>query len=295
MDIIELNAVPLTVLAPPTPPAGSDYDQSTIDGFTDGTPVAGEVNGDPAHERYIAQSLKNDRAPITGYGGILGYLGNVTKPLYIGLAATKINPNSPDAEWLKVGRLDPSQIEPGKWYYVYATFLDEPVNWPPGQTLYMIACTDESLTENPTKSWVWTYIESAPYTKGEPYIFDGTNWTITNGDMSFFTWTESEGPPPNCPDYTNQADCIAAGCYWWSDGTCHDTPETLPCEDYINKSACLAANCYWYKKYFWEPEKCYSTQQNMMMDYLPFIIAAGVGGTIIVLALARPKLAPKPA
>ena len=28
-----------------------------------------------------------------------------------------------------------------------------------------------------------------------------------------------------CEGRTNQADCEANGCYWWSDGTCHSTPE----------------------------------------------------------------------
>lgn len=32
-------------------------------------------------------------------------------------------------------------------------------------------------------------------------------------------------PPPPCSSYTTEVDCTAAGCYWWSDNTCHSTPE----------------------------------------------------------------------
>lgn len=31
-----------------------------------------------------------------------------------------------------------------------------------------------------------------------------------------------------CNDYDNQADCIANGCYWWSNNNCYDTPEPVP-------------------------------------------------------------------
>jgi len=100
-------------------------------------------------------------------------------------------------------------------------------------------------------------------------------------------------PDLTCSDYTNQIDCVNAQCYWWSDGTCHSTPENGnggPCEG-RNQAQCTPP-CYWYKKYLWEDEKCHDKEQNMMMDYLPFIIA-GVGGAIILVAIVtRPKPAP---
>jgi hypothetical protein len=28
-----------------------------------------------------------------------------------------------------------------------------------------------------------------------------------------------------CSDYTTESECTNAGCFWWSDGTCHSTSE----------------------------------------------------------------------
>ena len=103
-------------------------------------------------------------------------------------------------------------------------------------------------------------------------------------------------PDITCSDYTNQIDCVNAQCYWWSDGTCHSTQENgngVKCEDYASEPTCKAAGCFWYKKYLWEEEKCHTAEQNMMMDYLPFIIA-GVGGAIIIVALVTRAPAPAP-
>lgn len=296
--MLELYAIPETVLTGPTPPAGSDYDQSTLNGIDTAVIVAGGIAGDPSDEHYLSQKLANDRTPITGYGGFFMYTGPCTEPLIVGIASTQINPNDENAQWLKVGQIDPSQMEPDMWYYVYATFPESPVDYPPNQSLYMIAATNEAWDGNipPAKAWAWGAFSTAPYPKGSLSHFNGSTWTPFSPevDASFWTWTETEAPPPNCEDYTNQSACLNAGCYWWSDGTCHSTSETQNCEDYTNQTACLAANCHWYKKYLWESEKCYGAEQNMMMDYLPFIIA-GVGGTIIVLALLTRAPAPAPA
>lgn len=101
-------------------------------------------------------------------------------------------------------------------------------------------------------------------------------------------------PPPTCEDYTTQATCNAAGCYWWTDNTCHSTPQNgNGCETYTEQSTCEAAGCYWYQKYFWENPKCHSNTQNMIMDYLPFILI-GTGGVIILSALiAGPARTPR--
>ncbi|MHA1852596.1 MAG: hypothetical protein ACTSUF_03705 [Candidatus Heimdallarchaeaceae archaeon] len=37
-------------------------------------------------------------------------------------------------------------------------------------------------------------------------------------------WLPTQPPTP-CSSHTTQAECEAAGCYWWSDNTCHSTPE----------------------------------------------------------------------
>lgn len=116
---------------------------------------------------------------------------------------------------------------------------------------------------------------------------------MTNVVDDFETGTiPVEGVPP-CKDYTNQTDCEANDCYWWSDGTCHSTAEGVVCSDYTTQATC-PVGCFWYKKYFWEEEKCHDAEQNMMMDYLPFILA-GAGVTLLVVALVskgKPAVAP---
>lgn len=127
---------------------------------------------------------------------------------------------------------------------------------------------------------------------------------------------------PTCSDHTNQSDCENAGCKWWN-GACHISDPTK-CSDLNNSIDCLGYNCYWYdsachsdpngngdcaglseadckattgcywyQKYFWEEPSCHSEEQNMLMDYLPFIIA-GVGGVaLIVIVLSKRKPAPQ--
>lgn len=294
---VTLNIIPIKSLAGPTPPPGSDFDQSTLDYEIDQSLlVAGGIDGDPSKEHYLLQGIKNDRSPTTGYGGVLGYVGNVTKPLYIGLAATKINPNSTSPEWLKLGSVDPSDLEEGKFYYVYATFPEDPLNQSPDTTFYMIAATDEDFTMGTEKYWTWAGISSAPYTKGVVEVFNGTQWNTPSftTDTVFFTFTESEDPY-ECSDYENLSDCVAAGCYWYGDA-CHSTPQNgdEECPDYTTKPDCEEAGCFWYKKYIWEEEKCHGTEQNMLMDYLPFIIAGvGVGVVLIAVTMRSPRPQPQ--
>ena len=37
---------------------------------------------------------------------------------------------------------------------------------------------------------------------------------------------EAGAPPIDCTQRTTETECILNGCHWWSDGTCHSTPET---------------------------------------------------------------------
>lgn len=279
----------------PTPPSGSDYDQSTINYSPDTSyVVAGEINGNPAHECYIAQGFANNRPVLTGFGAVLGVTGTVTNNLYLLISDGLQNPNDPGSVYITGATLDPSGLVPGNYYYCYVT-LSTPVPLTPGKVYYLIACTDEPWTE--ANGWVWAGMSTAPYTTGPVHAFNGTNWTEATADMMFFTWTETE--VLNCGDYTNQTDCEAAGCYW-CDGICQSqecgVPPVIPCDSYKTESTCKAATgCFWYQKYFWEEPKCHDVEQNMIMDYLPFIIA-GVGGTIILAALVmRPAPAPAPA
>ena len=291
---VRLNIIPIT-LDDPIPPPGSDYDQSTLEHTPDtAIVVAGEIGGNPAIESYIAQGFTNIRQGLTGFGCILGYFGAVTNPMIIGLATDaqrQAYPQNP-GEWIIAGILEPSQILPDQWYYITLTVEGEPLELPSG-IIYLICATNESWVEDPTKGWAWAGISSQPYV-GPCDRYNGTNWSSIPYDMLFYTFTLTDGVV--CSDYVTQTECTAAGCYWWSDNTCHSTPESAICSSYTTQAGCLAAGCFWYKKYFWEEAKCHDAEQNMMMDYLPFIIA-GAGGIIIVAALVlkeKPAVAPTP-
>lgn len=311
-------------LADPIPPAGSDYDQSTLSYPADTAyVVAGAINGDSTHECYMAQGFKNQRANLTGFGVILGLVGTVTNNLYVLISDGLKNPNDPSSTFITGGMIEPSKLTPGSSYYVYWT-LTEPVQLTPGTQYYMIVCTDEPYVESPQSGWFWTGISTGNvYANGMTHAFNGQSWAnFTEIDMSFWTWTQTGGA--TCSDYTSQSTCEAAGCYWydsschstpqgtcdsyttqsscenagcyWYDGGCHSDPQDKKCSSYTIKATCEANGCFWYKKYFWEEEKCYEKEQDMMMDYLP-IIVAGVGGIIIIGALlskGQPAYPPYP-
>ena len=79
------------------------------------------------------------------------------------------------------------------------------------------------------------------------------------------TPTPSPLPPPTCSSYTNSNACGIAGCYWWwSNNTCHASPEpatpTLPppplvCSDYNGDSlACTKYGCYYWTNMTCNPD-----------------------------------------
>jgi len=71
------------------------------------------------------------------------------------------------------------------------------------------------------------------------------------------------GPPPDtCLQHTTQTECEAAGCYWWSNGTCHATVEPPPtCGDYTDQTTCEANGCYWWgNACHSSPESAYSVE-----------------------------------
>lgn len=266
----------------PTPPPGSDIDQSTL-GYEPDTSivVAGEMGGNPAQEHYIFQQFTNDRDEMTGFGGVFGYLGPVTEDIIIAVTSNLCNPNiAEDCDFIVGFTVSPDELEPGELYYIYGTH--DPIDVIGAH--YLLAATNESWVEGGvTKGWIWAGIESAPY-PGNCYVFDGSQHTSLSVDTLFFTFTDTGGTPQNCDDYTNQTECEAAGCYWY-DESCHSIPQGGECEDYDNQTECESNGCFWYQKYFWEEAKCHSAEQNMMMDYLPLILA-GAGGMIIIAALA---------
>lgn len=93
-----------------------------------------------------------------------------------------------------------------------------------------------------------------------------------------------------CSDYTTQTECEAANCYWYNDA-CHSTPSPDECEGITTETECIAAGCHWYAypNPFGTPS-CHS--KEMLMAYLPFIIA-GVGGVIILAAVISKPATPK--
>ncbi|MCK4329910.1 BACON domain-containing protein [candidate division WOR-3 bacterium] len=63
--------------------------------------------------------------------------------------------------------------------------------------------------------------------------------TIAGGGLSeTSTITQSWLGPVQCSDYTDALTCVANNCYWWSDGTCHDTEE--PTKGIIEYISCTA-------------------------------------------------------
>jgi hypothetical protein len=54
-------------------------------------------------------------------------------------------------------------------------------------------------------------------------------------------------PSPSCSDYNgDEKNCFAAGCNYWSDGTCNTSPEPAPsCKDYGDADTCKANGCTW--------------------------------------------------
>lgn len=109
------------------------------------------------------------------------------------------------------------------------------------------------------------------------WVWTGTQWLVYE-DLIQVT--------PSCADYKTQPECENAGCYWYNN-SCHST-DIPECEKYTTQVECETAKCFWYSypNPFGEPS-CHT--QDMIMAYLPIIIA-GVGGTLIIAALvSKPK------
>lgn len=166
------------------------------------------------------------------------------------------------------------------------TFTQAQLNTANGQTVTLQDAQSITSHDSPSEDQ-WCYGGTPP-----PQCSDYTDQYTCESNGCY--WCDGIcqstpcGSPPACEDYTNSTDCVNAGCYWWSNGTCHSSPEPSgDCESYTTQSACIGAGCFWYQKYLWEPAKCHSAQQNMMMDYLPYIVI-GVGGLLFLgLLLSR--------
>ena len=297
-NIGTVNVTPLSQLAPPEPPPGSEYDQSTL-GYTRDIDlfVAGEIGGDAGVENYISQGFTNDNPTMYGYGVIGGYIGTVTEPIYIMLAKGQENPNDPNSDWIAGGVLQPSQVEPGELYYITLT-LTEPVENITDEH-HIVLATDEPYTENPDNGWLWAGTSTAPYSRGIASVFDGMSWTPLIPDATFYTFSSGAlvdctspsgetndeicGYPRHGQNPDNRYKCING--IWVDQGYDQTCVGSGGCAQHQTAVECYNANCYWYSKYLWEAPSCHDNAQNTFMDYLP-IIVAGAGGVIIVAALA---------
>lgn len=87
---------------------------------------------------------------------------------------------------------------------------------------------------------------------------------------------------PACENYQTQAECEAAGCYWYNN-SCHATPPT--CSELTNQYDCERYGCYWYD------DACHETpppQPSVDWEkYLPYFILGGM--FIVGLAVVKGK------
>lgn len=142
------------------------------------------------------------------------------------------------------------------------TFTQAELNAANGSPVTIQDAQEIAYHDEPTEvQWCYVAAECSPDGITKCVGFDlytcvGGKWVLTETNSP-----SCEYVPPECSDYTTQAECTAAGCYWWSDNTCHSTPETPPdCEGYTNNMDCIAAGCYWWSG------SCHSTPPQLCSD-----------------------------
>lgn len=129
-------------------------------------------------------------------------------------------------------------------------------------------------------------------TKGFQIIihFSEEYWTETETiTLHFYAGFCADPPPPCTQMYITDTVTLQTEIYV-------ENGVAEACEDILLQADCIAANCHWYAKYIWEEPSCHEAEQNMIMDYLPFILA-GAGGVIIlaaVLSKSAPTYPPMP-
>ena len=168
------------------PPSGSDWDQ-VLD--VEPLKIWYIVGGDPT--QFLCQGVKNSRSSITGFGMLLGHLGGVTNPLIFGICTNdqRINHIYEPDYWSKYGILNPGDIDPGYWYWIWATFPESPVNIPAGETFYLAAVTNEPWVTD--HAWRAGGQEGNPYTPAPLMVWNNISWYTMNDDLDFFTFTET--------------------------------------------------------------------------------------------------------
>jgi len=198
---------------PPSPPPGSQYDQSTLDYMPDvGIAITAPVS----------QSLINDGTKITGFGVVIARQFFTDKNLWIGLASKDQITNYPTdpTRWYRYGFVKPEDFVVNAFYIVWAEFPDDPVIVSPSQEVYICLLDKEGSAE----PWIWAGFSKDVYPRGLLQAYIEGSWRPISGaeDATFFTWTERE--VTRCEDYTTKEECEAHGCYWY-DNSCHSYPK----------------------------------------------------------------------
>lgn len=202
------------------------------------------------------------------------------------------------------------------WYYTYQN-VDYPETGATAQIVsrFTLGIIESLTMTNPARGTFTQAMLNAA--NGSPVTLQDAKEITLHDEPSEDQWCYEGGPPPpSCSDYTNQADCIAIGCYWWNnacheypeppppqeceeyttqagciaagcywyDGSCHSLPPTPPanCEDYTNQYACIVAGCYWYDN------NCHSyPQPEEKINYLPYFAIGILGIVAVALILKR--------
>lgn len=162
------------------------------------------------------------------------------------------------------------------------TFTQTQLNNANGSTVTLQDAQIITLHDEPTEDqWCYSSIVCEQ-------IADMTECIVSN---CYWYNGSCHSQPPACSDITTEIECLNADCYW-CDGQCQSDPCEVVCSDYTNQPDCEANDCFWYQKYIWEEPNCHSEEQNMMMDYLPFIIA-GAGGVLLLAVILSRRSAPQ--
>jgi len=188
MEYVEL-------LEKPTPPSGSDYDQSTLDADVEwgGLPFSNKV--------AISQSLVNSRRKVVGFGAVIGKMiatvpGNPR--IYIGLATEEQRNRYPfdHKRWLRYTyvRADDLEGQYCKANLVYTIFKENPIALSPGQRVYIMIKHESSspliCVQATTERDIYRKGKATYYNKDEKKWKDIFIDSERVYDIRFFTMTE---------------------------------------------------------------------------------------------------------
>lgn len=176
-------------------PAWDNIDQECyIEGDTAGFAVHYSPNWDIC--QFVAEGLYNDGEPLTGFQLLVSWwdgdgTGTIDDYLYIGISKTLSY--DPD-DWLLVGSLDYSQLQPRIAYWVGADLSNNPINIRAGETFYIIVVSTDSLPDDLDDGGWWVVggnYTTDVYSRGQLYYDNNADnqWDTGTGDLYFRTYT----------------------------------------------------------------------------------------------------------